>query len=360
MRANLGRVMLYTGIDYHKKYSVASTFDAAGVRVKEARIDGNEPAAFAAYFRGLPEASAVVMEACWNWGWLYDELHEIQGVASVVLAHPFKTRLIADAQIKTDRLDARALATLLRGNLVAKVHAPDAANRSRKHVIRQRLFLVRMRTMIRNRVHTVVARQRGIERPVFSDQFGKKGLHWLRTVKLPAPDDALLQQDLLALEQLGTLIKELEQRILATNADDEATRYLQSLPGVGPILAAVMAAEIDGLGRFPRADKLCAYAGLAPTTHASGGHVHHGRMLPFANRWLKWAFIEAAWVSVGCSPYFGSLYQRHRARGKKANTAITIIARRMCRIAWQLLHERRDFTLNPPTMTLSPVAPISD
>jgi transposase len=300
------------------------------------------------------------MEACWNWGWLYDELGEIDGVESVVLAHPFKTRLIADAQIKTDRLDARALATLLRGNLVAKVHAPDAANRARKHVIRQRVFLVRLRTMIRNRVHTVVARQRGIERPVFSDQFGKRGLHWLRTVKLPAPDDALLRQDLEALEQLAKLIKELEQRILATNADDQAARHLQSLPGVGPILAAVIAAEIDGIGRFPRADKLCAYAGLAPTTHASGGHIHHGRMLPFANRWLKWAFIEASWVAVGCSSYFGGLYQRHRGRGKKANTAITIIARRMCRIAWQLLHEGRDFTTAPPKLTLSPVAPLAD
>lgn len=352
--------MLYTGIDYHRRYSVASTMDATGARVKEARIDDNEPAAFAAYFRRLPETSAVVIEACWNWGWLYDELTETDGVSSVVVAHPQKTRLIADAQIKTDRLDARALATLLRGQLVAQVHAPDAANRSRKHVIRQRLFLVRMRTMIRNRVHTLIARQRSIDRPVFSDLFGKKGLHWMRTVALPAPDDGLLRQDLAALEQLGQLIKELEAQILATNADDVATRHLQSLPGVGTILAAVMAAEIDGIARFTRADKLCAYAGLVPTTHASGGHIHHGRMLPFANQWLKWAFIEAAWVAIGCSPYFGQLYRQHRARGKKANTAITIIARRMCRIAWQLLQQGRDFTPQKPTMTLSPVAPSKD
>jgi len=148
----------------------------------------------------------------------------------------------------------------------------------------------------------------------------------------------------------------LEQRILATNADDVATGHLQSLPGVGPILAAIMAAEIDGVERFPRADKLCAYAGLVPSTHASGGHVHQGRML-YANRWLKWAFLEAAWVAIGCSPYFGSIYQRHRARGKKSNPAITIIARRMCRIAWQLLHERRDFTPTPPSFPLSPAAP---
>lgn len=352
--------MLYTGIDYHKKYSVVSTLDATGTRVREARIDDNEPAAFAAYFKSLPERSRVVVEACWNWGWLYDELGEVDGIEDVVLAHPFKTRLIADAQIKTDRLDARALATLLRGNLVATVHAPAPANRARKHVIRQRMFLVQLRTKVRNRVHTVVARQRGIDRPVFSDQFGKKGLHWLRTVTLPAPDDALLRQDLQALEQLGVLIKELEQRLLADNANDAAVGHLQSLPGVGPILAAVIAAEIDGIARFPRADKLCAYAGLVPTTSASGGHVHHGRMLPFANRWLKWAFIEAAWVAVGCSPYFGTIYRQHRARGKKANTAITIIARRMCRITWQLLHDGRDYQPNPPRLTLSPAAPPAD
>lgn len=352
--------MLYTGIDYHKRYSVVSTQDATGARVREARIEDNDPAAFAAYFAGLPERSRVVLEACWNWGWLYDELGEIEAVADVVLAHPFKTRLIADAQIKTDKLDARALATLLRGNLLATVHAPDPANRSRKHVIRQRLFLARVRTMMRNRVHTIIARQRKLTRPVFSDQFGKKGLHWLRTLELPEPDATLLKQDLATLEQLGVVIRELETEIGAANANDRATARLQSLPGVGVILAAVMAAEIDGIERFPSADKLCCYAGLVPTTHSSGGKTNHGRMLPFANRWLKWAFIEAAWVAVGCSSYFGAIYQRHRRRGKKANTAITIIARRMCRIAWQLLHDGRDFSPNPPKLILSPVAPLAD
>lgn len=360
MRATLGRVMLYTGIDYHKRYSVVSTTDTTGARIREARIDQNEPAAFAAYFRSLPEPSEVVMEACWNWGWLYDELQELDAVASVVLAHPFKTRLIADAQIKTDRLDARALATLLRGQLVAAVHAPAPATRARKHVIRQRLFLARVRTMLRNRVHTLVARQRGQPQPQFSDLFGKKGLHWLRTAPLAEPDRTLLDQDLATLEQLGGVIKQLETQIAADNTADEATRRLQTIPGIGVILAAVIAAEIDGVHRFSRAAKLCAYAGLVPTTHASGGKVHHGRMLPYSNAWLKWAFVEAAWVAIGCSPYFGALYRHHRARGKKANTAITIVARRMCTIAWHLLHDERDFAPNPPTLTLSPAAPVND
>jgi transposase len=353
--------MLYTGIDYHRKYSVLRTLDAAGNRVKNARIDHQQPEAFAAYFANLPEVSRVVMEACWNWGWLYDLLNETKGVEDVVLAHPYKTRLIADAQIKTDELDTAALATLLRGNLIATVHAPSPTTRARKHVIRQRMFWVGLRTRVRNRIHTVIARQRKLAQPVFSDQFGKKGLHWLKELDLPAPDGELLRQDLRSLELLGTLIGELEKQIAAANADDPGVARLQSVPGIGPILAAVIATEIDGIERFRNASKLSAYAGLVPTTHSSGGKTYHGDMLPFANRWLKWAFIEASWVAIGCSSYFGDIYRRHRARGKQANTAITCIARRMARITWQLLTEKRDFTANPPEkMTLSPAAPCKD
>jgi transposase len=214
----------------------------------------------------------------------------------------------------------------------------------------------------------VIARQRDLDQPVLTDVFGKKGLHWLRNLALPLPDALLLTQDLESLDHLNKHIGEMEKRMGEDNARDPAVKRLQSLPGVGPVLAAVMAVEIDGIERFAQADKLCCYAGLVPTTHASGGKVYHGRMLPYANRWLKWAFIEASWVSIGCSDYFGQLYRNHRSRGKKANTAITIVARRMCRIAWQLLHENRDYgklppekkTVRRPTKKLSPAAPYKD
>ena len=111
---------------------------------------------------------------------------------------------------------------------MATVHTP--ANRARKHVIRQRLFLVRVRTMVRNRMHTVIARQRHLDRPVFSDPFGKKGLHWLKTLTLPAPDDTLLKQDLATLEQLGTVIKALETDIAAANAGDPAASACKRCP----------------------------------------------------------------------------------------------------------------------------------
>lgn len=165
------------------------------------------------------------------------------------------------------------------------------------------------------------------------------------------------QLELLAL--LDAQMKLLEKAIEQEHAGDEQARRLQSLPGMGKILGAVAASEIEDISRFVRAEKLCAYAGLVPTTRASGGKIRHGRLLYACNHYLQWAFIEAAWIAIGCDGYFAALYRRHRARGKGANEAITITAHRMCQIAWSLLREQRDYTANiPKPRSLSPAAAV--
>src|SRR5215831_19947145 len=335
--------MNYVGVDIHKRYSVLVAVDERGRELRRSRINGNEAAGFAQFFSSLEGPSKAVVEACWNWGRIHDLLQEIDSVEEVVLAHPLKTRLIADAQIKTDALDAKALATLLRGDLIARAYAPAKATRARKELLRQRLYWARLRTRIRNRIHALVDRQRELNMPQCSDLFGRKGLIALNKLVLSEPDATLLREQLDLLAVIQNQIKLQEARIVEFNNQDEATARLQTIPGMGKILAAVAAAEIDCIERFSTAAKLCAYAGLVPQTHASGGKVYQGPLLKSRNKWLQWAFIEAAWVAVGCSGYLGGLYRLHRARGKNANVAITIIARRMCRISWTLLKERRNF-----------------
>ncbi len=177
-------------------------------------------------------------------------------------------------------------------------------------------------------------------------------------MKLPAGERALLDEDLDLHELLQTQVKEMEKRIAESTASSTTAKRLRTLPGVGVTLAPLMALEIDRPGRFADADKLCAYAGLVPTTRASGGKISHGPVLPFCNKWLRWAFVEAAWVAIGCSDYFGTFYKSHRARGKSANCAIVITARRMAKIAWKMLHEGRDYTQSAPDprTTTSPAA----
>jgi transposase len=335
--------MNYVGIDIHKRYSVLAAQDEEGRRLKEARIEGNSADEYTRFFQSLEGPSRAVLEACWNWGLTHDLLEEIAEVEEVVLAHPLKTRLIADAQIKTDRLDAFALGTLLRGNLVARAHIPRRETRARKNLLRQRLYWARLRTMLRNRIHALLDRQHRLELPQCSDIFGVRGLGFLRRLELAEPDHTLLREALALHDLIAEQMRAQEKRIAAEFKNEWSYRHLLSVPGIGPTLAAVIGCEIDQVERFSSADKLCGYAGVVPTTHSSGGKVHHGRLLPSCNKWLRWALIEASWVAIGCSPYFGALYRQQRARGKKANTAITIVARRMCRILFQLLREKRSF-----------------
>ena len=94
----------------------------------------------------------------------------------------------------------------------------------------------------------------------------------------------------------------------------------------------------------PSAQKLCGYAGLCPSTQSSGGKTFQGKLLRHCNKWLRWAFVEAAWVAIGCSAYFGDFYKRKRALGKKPSLAILATARLMARITRQLLTQRRAYT----------------
>lgn len=325
--------------------------DSQGDPLERGRIDHSQPEGFLELVRRWP-GCLVVFEASMNWHWLYEILEGELEADRIVLANPFKTRIIAEAQIKTDKVDAHILAQLLRGNLVSSVHIGSRENRHRKEVLRQRSFFVRQRTMLRNRVHRLLGGQHGLKLPQCSDLFGRKGLGFLEAVELPAPAGLLLKQQLEMLRTLAVRIREDEKALQGLMMETPEMELVSSLPGMGPILAAVVLSEIDDIGRFASAQKLCGYAGLCPSTMSSGGRTFHGKLLPHCNKWLRWAFVEAAWVAVGCSAYFGDFYKAKRAAGKKPNTAILATARRMARITWQLLTQRRTYTMFPLTQEI--------
>ena len=143
-------------------------------------------------------------------------------------------------------------------------------------------------------------------------------------------------------------IHEDEKALAGLLQETPALNYVRSLPGMGPILAAVVVSEIDGIERFPSAQKLCGYAGLCPSTHSSGGKAFQGKLLRHCNKWLRWAFVEAPWVAIGCSAYFGDFYKRKRALGKKPSLAILATERLMARITWQLLTQHRAYASLAP------------
>ncbi|MCO5060903.1 MAG: IS110 family transposase [Kiritimatiellae bacterium] len=276
----------------------------AGTILAEERIDHAFPERFAELI-GKHTPAQVAFEATMNWGWLHEILEAIAGIERIVMANPLHVRLIAAAQVKTDKVDARKLANSPFSE--PSPHIPDRATRMRKEVLRQRTFWVRERTKVRNRIHRLLGRQHGLAMPQVSDLFGKKGKAALNKLVLAAPDDLLLRQQLEMLDCLERHIRELDEKIALEGKGDEAVGRLSSIPGIGPILGNVIATEIDGIERFGLSEQLSAYAGLIPTTSSSGDKTYHGRLVSGCNKWLRWALVEAAWVAVGCDAYWRPL-----------------------------------------------------
>ncbi len=338
--------MLYAGVDYHKRYSQVHVIDEHGRTRARARLT-NEFSALRRFFANLGEPARAVVEAGWNWGVMYDWLDAIENVTEVELAHPYRVRAIAAAQVKTDAIDSHTLAQLLRVNLIPKAYVPSAATRGLRELVRQRIFLVRIRTMVKNRIQALLARHH-VPLPAVSDIFGKRGRDYLSKVRLEGGAQQLLRQDLGLLTALNEEIRASEKWLHQALEGDHRVELLRTIPGLGALLATVVALEIDRVERFPTAAKLAAYAGLVPTTHSSGGHTFHGKLMAHSNKWLRWALVEAAWVAVRLDPYFRAHFAKRRAH-KPAQSAIIATARRLLEVVWHVLKENRPYQDRPPS-----------
>ena len=330
--------MLYVGVDAHQEMSQITVMDESGQVVKRARVRSSRKGvrrALAGYRRPL----SVVLEASRSWGPMYDWLEELS--EEVILAHPAKVRAIAEARIKTDKIDSETLAHLLRADLIPQAYAPSREVRATKRVLRQRMFMVRVRTMLKNRIKALLA-QHEVTPPKVTDLFGKQGRLWLQQLTLPHPDGPLLSEDLELFEVLSKRITNTEALIGEIAQGDPVVEWLASLPGIGNFFSVLIRYEVDNIERFRSAKKFASYTGLVPSTYASGNRQVHGRLTKQGNKWLRWAFIEAVSPAVRVSPFLKRHYQRIKARrGTKDARAST--ARKLAELTWTIWTEKRAY-----------------
>lgn len=303
--------MLHYGLDVHTKYTTVYAVDDDGVSVADERV-ANERGAFEALFARGSRPRRAVMESCIAWPYVYDLMADL--VDEVQLAHPLLAKYIAWNHVKTDRLDARALATLLRGDLVPRAYLAPPDVREARNLIRHRLTLVKQRVACKNSIHFLLIRT-GHRRPA-SDLFGRRGRAWLEGLPLSELDRRMLQQKLVAVDMLSQLIAEADRDIRAYFLRHPAFALLQTIPGVGPTIAAVCIAELGDINRFPSAKQVVAYAGLVPSEYSSGGKVRRGHITRVGSRLLRWAAIEATTPFVRRVPAAAARHDRlHQARG---------------------------------------------
>lgn len=330
--------MLYLGVDVHKHRSYVTVMENDGqVRFRGALSNTKEE--FKDLITKLKEKCVAVVETTYCWGIVYDLLQNL-GV-TVKLAHAQKLRAIAECRIKNDVRDSEMLAHLLRTNLIPEVYVPEADIRRKKCVLRERQFLVKVQTSVKNRAHQLLDRNH-INTRGYSDIFGTRGRKYLRTVGLPSSEKKLLESQLELLDDIKRNIKNTER---LSGKETKGNRYIdliRTMPGFGPVLSKVVALEIVDINRFPNGNRLASYAGLVPSEYASNKMIHRGPIIRQSNRHLKTAFIEAAWSALNGSTYFKSIYLNVRYR-RGSNKAIVAVARKMIKIIYKMLKQNREY-----------------
>lgn len=329
--------MYYTGIDLHRKTSFLTTIDSDGRIVKKSNLR-NDESKLLTYFNELDQDTKVAIESTANWYWLYDMLTEHQ--IPVVISNPVKTKAIASARIKNDKLDSHMLAQLLRADLLATVHVSSLQTRQLKELLRHRHKLVRDTVRMKNRIHNIMAKN-NLTISV-SDLFGKKGLAFLSEVLLP--DYQRQQVDTyLALyhplkEQVDMLTKQIKQ---AAKADPMA-QLLMTIPGVGAITAMFMVAEIEDIGRFKSYRHLASYAGLVPCLDASADKQRMGRITKQGSPYLRTALVEAAQASTRTRSRLNVFFRKRIVRSGYQK-AIVATAHKIIQYAFFILRDKTPY-----------------
>lgn len=331
---------MYLGIDIHKRYAQVAVMDEAGEIVEEVRVENANLDELAQRYAGAEAA----IEATSNYYHIHDTLSEH---LDVTVAHPSKLTLIANTDKKTNRVDAKELARMVRLGSVPESYVPTDEIREARALVRGRQKLVETRTEYANKIHGLLSDQ-GITREI--KPLSVSGRESLRDLSLPTPWDTLLASYLEMIETLTEEIERLEAAIEERAGSLPETQLLMTIPGVSYYSALMIYAEVGEIDRFDRDKEVVSYAGLNPVIRESGDSRIEGGISKRGSRQLRWILVQCARTAVHtCEDEYLSWFYDRLAGKKGSQKAIVATARKLLVSIYHMLD--RDEVYDPPGVT---------
>jgi transposase len=337
--------MRVIGLDIHRVFAEAVMLDRGEIR-RLGRI-GMTREHLEAFARTLTHDDHGVIEATGNAAAVSEVL--APHVGRVVIANPRQVRLIAEARVKTDVIDATVLARLYASNFLPAVWVPDQRTLALRRQVTRRNQIVRQRARLKTIIQSILHAHLVPPCP-HADLLGPKGRAWLLAQPLP-PDEAdavarhLREHDRLS-EDLRAVERELARDALAS-AD---VKRLMTVPGIDMVVAVGLLAAIGPIDRFAGPHKLVAYLGLNPSVHQSGeGRPRHGRITKQGRTHARTMLVEAAWQAVRGPGPLRALYER-LARRRGSHIAAVAVARKLAVLVWHLLRRGEDYAWVRPAL----------
>jgi transposase len=331
---------MYLGIDVHKRYAQVAVIDEAGDLIEEVRVENANLDELAQRYAG----SQAAIEATSNYYHIHDTLSEH---LDVTVAHPKELTQIADTDKKTDRVDAKELARMLRLGSVPESYVPTDEIREARALVRGRQTLVETRTKFANKIHGLLS-DHGITEDV--KPLSVEGREFLRELSLPTPWNALLESYLDVTETLTEEIQKIEQAIEERAGSLQETQLLMSIPGVSYFTALTIYAELGEISRFDDDKAVVSYVGLNPVIRESGDSRIEGSISKRGSSRVRWLLVQAANTAVHtCNDeYLCQFYDRLASR-KNSQKAIVATARKLLVSIYHMLD--RGEAYDPPGVT---------
>lgn len=344
----------FIGLDLHSSEIQAHTLLADGTALAPVRFV-TSASNIELLRQELTPQDAVAMEATFNAFTVAQRL--LPAGARIVISDQRKTRAIAEAKIKTDKIDARVLAELLRVDYLPKVWLPDTATIELRHLMSDRQSDVARRTEVKNRIHGVLQREllRGTQ--LFNSTAGETLLELLVSEASPLPDYerarlVLLRTELAHLDELVAAHEKALARFITGQADLHARLdRLLTITGISLVVGAGLLSAIGDVTRFSSGKKLASYFGLVPSTHQSGASKgFHGPITKQGRALARWLLLEAAEHTIKSPGPLRACYLRLKKK-RNHNVAKTAVARKMCELIWHLLTNEEDYLYQIPRLT---------
>jgi transposase len=325
----MSSLRVFVGLDYSNAVVQVCVVDAAGTVLgnRGCANDSREIRAFAEQFGAVAGAA---LEACTGAANLADEL-VLQAGWSVDLGHPGYIERLKQSPDKTDWQDARLLADLERVGYLPKVWQAPEAVRELRQLVRYRQDLADQKRKAKLQIRAVLRQARCAD-PKEWRPWTKDWLTWLRHIApLPPQSRWVVEQRLAELASLEQRIKQADQHLREVTAEDAEVRRLLEQPGIGPVTAWTLRAEIGRFDRFRSGKQLSRFCGLSPCNASSGPRQADAGLIRAANGQLRAVLIEAAHRLIRYDERYRRLAGRLRGRGKKGSVVAAAVANRWVR-----------------------------
>lgn len=330
--------MKYSAIDLHSNNNVLVVTDETDRVLVEKRLPNELNRVLELLAPHRDELAGVVVESTYNWYWLVDGLMAAGYV--VKLANTGAIKPYDGLKHGDDNSDARHLAHLFRLGILRTGYICPPAERALRDLARRRLQLVRSRTSHILSVENQLTRQTG--RHIRSNDVKRLDAEAVTAMALPDDVARGMNANVAVIRTLGDEIEKLEARLLEAVTKTDAWPLLNSIPGIGKVLAIVILLEIGTIGRFAEVGDFASYARCVDSVRLSNGKKKGEGNAKNGNKYLAWAFVEAAHFAARFCPEAKRFYAKKFAKTNGA-VATKALAHKLARACYHMLKTGQTF-----------------